>query len=82
VFPLQLVEAFAHLALFLALCLPVTNAAFPGRLLLLYLIGSAAFRAVSDCWREASARPRVGPFSEAQVVSALVLLAGLVLISQ
>jgi hypothetical protein len=32
---------------------------------------------VSDCWQKVSARPRIGPFSEAQVVSVLVLLIGL-----
>jgi len=80
VFPIQLLDSVTQLTLFLLLQLPALDAAFAGRRLLLYLVGYAAFRMVSDCWRKVSARPRIGPFSEAQVVSGLVVLAGFVLL--
>jgi phosphatidylglycerol---prolipoprotein diacylglyceryl transferase len=81
VFPIQLVEATAQLALFTSLLVLLWKEPRSDRyVFVLYLALYAAVRFGLDCYRTTSARPRYGRFSEAQLVCAGVLvfaLAGL-----
>jgi phosphatidylglycerol:prolipoprotein diacylglycerol transferase len=74
VFPIQLVEVLANVALFAALTwrLSVTQV-FNGQTLLLYLIGYGSYRFIADFFRRASSRSRIGVFSEAQWVATTVV---------
>jgi prolipoprotein diacylglyceryltransferase len=82
VFPIQLVEALANMALFIALAwrLSATHV-FNGHILLLYLIGYGTYRFISDFFRRSSSRPRIGAFSEAQCVAAAVVSISIALLS-
>jgi phosphatidylglycerol---prolipoprotein diacylglyceryl transferase len=73
VLPTQLVEAAAQLTLFAILALPVWREPASAQYVFpLYLFLYAIVRFVLDCFRTASARPRHGRFSEAQLVCAAV----------
>jgi phosphatidylglycerol---prolipoprotein diacylglyceryl transferase len=75
VFPIQLVEAVAQLALFVSLaCLVWDDQQSDRYILLLYLALYAVVRFGLDCHRRTSARPRYGRLSEAQLVCVGVLL--------
>lgn len=74
VFPIQLIESVIHLTLFFLLWHRLEILGHPdGRTLLFYFLWYAGARFVLDFARRSSARPRVGPFSEAQLIS-LVLM--------
>jgi phosphatidylglycerol---prolipoprotein diacylglyceryl transferase len=84
VFPIQLLEATAQLALFTSLTLVLWEKPRSDRyIFVLYLALYATVRFGLDCYRTTSARPRYGRFSEAQLVCVAVLvfaLAGLLFI--
>jgi len=75
VFPIQLVEAFVNLALFVWLFVRlIVNETLAGDTLLLYLFVYSAYRFIADFFRTSSVRPRIGRWSEAQLVSAILFL--------
>lgn len=77
VFPCQLVEMTAQLALFtgLGLYLLAGNAPRFG-LLVAYLCGYAVVRFLNDFTRQYTHRPTYGPLTEGQVISLLILVGG------
>lgn len=69
VLPVQLLESLAALLIFVALfAWLMKRPTPPGTVLPLFLFGYSLFRFVLDFWRPMSARPRIGAWSEAQVV--------------
>jgi phosphatidylglycerol:prolipoprotein diacylglycerol transferase len=73
VFPIQLVEAAAQGSLFITLCVLIwIHPHLIKCTFCLYLTLYAAARFILDFFRLASARPRHGPFSEAQCVCIIV----------
>ena len=75
VFPIQLLEAAAQLTLFASLTLLLWAEPQTARyIFVLYLALYAIVRFGLDFYRAASARPRYGRFSEAQLVCVGVLL--------
>lgn len=72
VLPVQLMESAGALLLFIALFTwLMQQPSPPGTILPLFLLGYSSFRFVLDFWRPMSARPRMGSWSEAQVVCVL-----------
>lgn len=79
VLPIQLVESLINFSLFAALFARLyMTRDLAGETLPLYLICYCCYRIISDVFRRASARPRHGPFSEAQLVSFFVILTSLI----
>ena len=75
VFPIQLVDSAANFALAAGLFALLLSMGEPSGLSLpLYLLAYSAFRLGADFFRTSSSRPRYGPFSEAQLVAALVIV--------
>jgi len=69
VLPVQLLESVGALLLFSALfAWLMQQSTPPGSALPFFLLGYSALRFVLDFWRPTSARPRIGVWSEAQVV--------------
>lgn len=76
VFPMQLVEAFFNLCLFLVLLgRLIATRDSSGVTLIVYFQAYSGFRFVADFWRRSSHRPRYGALSEAQVLAALLFVA-------
>ncbi|WP_245676865.1 prolipoprotein diacylglyceryl transferase family protein [Oligoflexus tunisiensis] len=70
VIPIQLIESAFHLSVFAYLYFVATPER--GKFLPLYFILYGSFRFIIDFWRRSSARPRRGPFSEAQLVALVI----------
>lgn len=82
VFPIQLLEAAAQLALFVSLMLLLWAEPQSDRhIFVLYLGFYAIVRFGLDCYRTTSARPRHGRFSEAQLVCVGVLFFALAVLA-
>lgn len=82
VFPVQLVESAAHLSLFALLIAYLEHVGHPDGLLMpIYFAAYGMVRFGLDFMRRSSARPRWGPFSEAQVVSLFVVVACVLILS-
>jgi isopentenyl-diphosphate delta-isomerase len=78
VLPTQLLEALLNFILAVTLCAWVAergNALASGSVLMAYFFLYSIGRIVIDFWRIASARPRLGPFSEAQCLAAFLACA-------
>ncbi|WP_432813494.1 prolipoprotein diacylglyceryl transferase family protein [Pantanalinema sp. GBBB05] len=79
VIPMQLFESVFNLVLFVALLVwgLLAPEQSDGKVLPVYFLAYGCWRFISDFWREASARPRRAGFSEAQWVSAIVVIVSL-----
>lgn len=79
VLPIQLMESFVNFSLFALLFLRLyITQDLSGSTLPLYFVFYGIYRIVSDLFRKVSARPRRGPFSEAQIISFFLVLVSLV----
>lgn len=76
VIPMQLFESAFNFVLFVALLVwgLLAPEQADGKVLLVYFLAYGCWRLISDFWREVSARPRRAGFSEAQWVSAIVVM--------
>lgn len=82
VLPTQLIESLFNLAIFIAFArwFLITRTAPTGSLFPLYIALYSVMRFGLDFFRVASSRPRVGPFSEAQVFAAALAVASLLVL--
>jgi phosphatidylglycerol:prolipoprotein diacylglycerol transferase len=73
--PIQLIESLVSVLIVFALVITAhLNRVPSGRLLPLFFLSYGSYRFVADFYRTVSVRPRIGRWSEAQVVSIVVVV--------